>query len=194
MKKSLSFYLSSQLNDSVSNDDLREARELSQYLDSILLEHSEVITEGFFGDGIKKLFGGSKEEKEKKGGAVLGGILSMFGLGPSNYEKAMNDMYKENASKAAERAKKLADQLENTRIAKLKAKNTARQSMLDQTNNKKIDDLKSLQKRYEDEANKFSPGEVLPVFIFMKDNKEIKRVVGEHTEEELLKIIEEIGG
>lgn len=45
----------------------------------------------------------------------------------------------------------------------------------------------------EDEANKFSPGEVLPVFIFMKDNKEIKRVVGEHTEEELLKIIEEIG-
>ena len=46
----------------------------------------------------------------------------------------------------------------------------------------------------EDEANKFSPGEVLPVFIFMKDNKEIKRIVGEHTEEELLKIIEEIGG
>ena len=45
----------------------------------------------------------------------------------------------------------------------------------------------------EEEANKFSPGEVLPVFIFMKDNKEIKRVVGEHTEEELLKIIEEIG-
>ena len=45
----------------------------------------------------------------------------------------------------------------------------------------------------EDEANKFSPGEVLPVFIFMKDNKEIKRIVGEHTEEELLEIIEEIG-
>lgn len=45
----------------------------------------------------------------------------------------------------------------------------------------------------EDEANKFSPGEVLPVFIFMKDNNEIKRVVGEHTEEELLEIIEEIG-
>ena len=45
----------------------------------------------------------------------------------------------------------------------------------------------------EEEANKFSPGEVLPVFIFMKDNKEIKRVVGEHTEEELLEIIEEIG-
>lgn len=155
MKKSLSFYLSSQLNDSVSNTDLKEAQELSQYLDSILLEHSEMITEGFFGDRIKKLFGGSKEKKEEKGGAVLGGILSMFGLGPSEYEKAMNDMYKENASKAAERAKKLADQLEDTRIAKLKAKNTARQSMLDQTNNKKIDDLKSLQKRYEDEANKW---------------------------------------
>lgn len=45
----------------------------------------------------------------------------------------------------------------------------------------------------EEEANKFSPGEVLPVFIFMKDNNEIKRVIGEHTEEELLKIIEEIG-
>lgn len=45
----------------------------------------------------------------------------------------------------------------------------------------------------ENEANKFSPGEVLPVFIFMKDNNEIKRVVGEHTEEELLEIIEEIG-
>lgn len=45
----------------------------------------------------------------------------------------------------------------------------------------------------EEEANKFSPGEVLPVFIFMKDDNEIKRVIGEHTEEELLEIIEEIG-
>lgn len=46
----------------------------------------------------------------------------------------------------------------------------------------------------EEEANKYTPGEVLPVFIFIEKDKEIKRIVGEHTKEELLKILEEIGG
>ncbi len=45
----------------------------------------------------------------------------------------------------------------------------------------------------EEEANKYTPGDVLPVFIFMDGDKELKRVTGEHTEEELLKIIKEIG-
>jgi len=45
----------------------------------------------------------------------------------------------------------------------------------------------------EEEANKYTPGEVLPVFIFMDNDREIKRITGEHTEEELIKILEEIG-
>ncbi len=45
----------------------------------------------------------------------------------------------------------------------------------------------------EEESNKYTPGEVLPVFIFMDNDKEIKRITGEHTEEELIKILEEIG-
>ena len=44
----------------------------------------------------------------------------------------------------------------------------------------------------EDEVLKYNVGDILPVFIFYKDDKEVKRVVGEATEEELLKIIEEV--
>lgn len=45
----------------------------------------------------------------------------------------------------------------------------------------------------EDEVKKYNVGDVLPVFIFYKDDKEVKRIVGEKSEEELLKIIEEVG-
>ncbi len=45
----------------------------------------------------------------------------------------------------------------------------------------------------EDEVKKYNVGDVLPVFIFYKDDNEVVRVVGEKSEEELLKIIEEIG-
>ena len=45
----------------------------------------------------------------------------------------------------------------------------------------------------EDEVKKYNVGDVLPVFIFYKDDKEVRRVVGETSEEELLKIIEEVG-
>lgn len=44
----------------------------------------------------------------------------------------------------------------------------------------------------EDEVNKYNVGDVLPVFIFYKDDKEFKRAVGEKTEEELISIIEEM--
>ena len=45
----------------------------------------------------------------------------------------------------------------------------------------------------EDEVKKYNVGDVLPVLIFYKDDKEVTRVVGEKSEEELLKIIEEVG-
>lgn len=45
----------------------------------------------------------------------------------------------------------------------------------------------------EDEVKKYNPGDILPIFIFIKDDKEIKRIVGEHKKEEILKIIEELG-
>ena len=44
----------------------------------------------------------------------------------------------------------------------------------------------------EDEVLKYDVGDILPVFIFYKDDKEVRRVVGEASEEELLKIIEEV--
>ena len=37
----------------------------------------------------------------------------------------------------------------------------------------------------EEEVRKFSPGKVLPVFIFLKDEKEVARLVGEVSYEEL---------
>lgn len=45
----------------------------------------------------------------------------------------------------------------------------------------------------EDEVKKYDVGDVLPVFIFYKDDKEVRRTVGEVSEEELLKIIDEVG-
>ena len=37
----------------------------------------------------------------------------------------------------------------------------------------------------EEEVNKYSPGKVLPVFLFYSDNKELARLVGEVSFEEL---------
>ena len=45
----------------------------------------------------------------------------------------------------------------------------------------------------EDEVKKYNVGDILPVFIFYKDDKEVRRIIGETSEEELLKIIEEVG-
>lgn len=44
----------------------------------------------------------------------------------------------------------------------------------------------------EEEVMSWNPGDVLPVFIFMKDLKEIKRITGEKSKKELIQIIEEL--
>ena len=44
----------------------------------------------------------------------------------------------------------------------------------------------------EEMVSKYNVGDVLPVFIFYKDDKEFRRIVGEKTEEELISIIEEM--
>lgn len=41
-----------------------------------------------------------------------------------------------------------------------------------------------------EEAKKYNPGKVLPVIIFLKDNKELERLVGEQKETDLINIIE----
>ncbi len=45
----------------------------------------------------------------------------------------------------------------------------------------------------EDEVKKYQPGSTLPVFIFMDKEKEVKRITGEVTYQELIKLIEELG-
>lgn len=60
----------------------------------------------------------------------------------------------------------------------------------------KFKDIETINLDYdmdEDEVKKYNVGDVLPVFIFYKDNEEVIRVIGEKSEEQLLKIIEEIG-
>ena len=41
-----------------------------------------------------------------------------------------------------------------------------------------------------DKINDYNVGEILPVLIKIEDGKEIKRLVGEHNKEELIKFIE----
>lgn len=45
----------------------------------------------------------------------------------------------------------------------------------------------------EEEVEKYNPGKVLPVFIFLKDDKEIDRLVGEVSYEELEQKYLEVG-
>ena len=45
----------------------------------------------------------------------------------------------------------------------------------------------------EEEVEKYSPGKVLPVFIFVKKNKEVDRLVGEVSYDELVNKMVEVG-
>lgn len=42
-----------------------------------------------------------------------------------------------------------------------------------------------------DDIEKYNVGKILPVFIFMKDDKEINRLIGEHSIEEFRSLFEE---
>ena len=42
-----------------------------------------------------------------------------------------------------------------------------------------------------DDIEKYNVGDILPVFIFLKDDKEIKRLVGEHSVKELKNVMGE---
>lgn len=44
----------------------------------------------------------------------------------------------------------------------------------------------------EEEVKKYEVGDILPVLIFYKDDREICRVIGEKKEDDLIKIIEEV--
>lgn len=44
----------------------------------------------------------------------------------------------------------------------------------------------------EEEVQKYCPGNILPVFIFFDNNKEIQRVIGEKTEKEMIEIVRSI--
>ncbi len=44
----------------------------------------------------------------------------------------------------------------------------------------------------EEEVKPYNVGDVLPVFIFYKGDKEVKRIVGEKSYDEMISIIEEI--
>lgn len=59
----------------------------------------------------------------------------------------------------------------------------------------KIYNIENLSLDYDidyDEVQKFSPGDILPVFIFLDDEVEIKRIVGEISEKEFSQQVEKI--
>jgi len=45
----------------------------------------------------------------------------------------------------------------------------------------------------EEEVEKYNVGDTLPVFLFLKEEKEIGRLIGEHTEEEIISYMKGIG-
>ena len=54
-------------------------------------------------------------------------------------------------------------------------------------------EIKSLDLDFdEEEVKKYNVGKTLPVFIFEKDGKEVKRLIGEKKYEDLKEVIEEL--
>lgn len=45
----------------------------------------------------------------------------------------------------------------------------------------------------EEEALKYNPGSILPVFIFYKDDSEKQRVIGEKSFDEMMEIVRSLG-
>ena len=45
----------------------------------------------------------------------------------------------------------------------------------------------------EEEVEKYSPGKILPVFIFFQDDKEIFRMIGEFSYDDIISKLEEVG-
>ncbi len=43
-----------------------------------------------------------------------------------------------------------------------------------------------------DDVSEYNVGNILPVIIIYKDNKEIKRIIGEKTKQEILKEVEDL--
>lgn len=59
----------------------------------------------------------------------------------------------------------------------------------------KVHDIETLSLDYdmdEEEVKSYSPGNVLPVFIFYSGEKEVKRTVGELSYDEMLEVVEGI--
>ena len=60
---------------------------------------------------------------------------------------------------------------------------------------KKYSDIEFIKYDYdldEDIVKTFSPGDVLPITIFMVDDKEVERLVGEKKEQDLIDVIERL--
>ena len=54
-------------------------------------------------------------------------------------------------------------------------------------------DIETISLDYDvDDIEKYNVGDVLPVFIFLKDDKEVYRFCGEKSYKELIKIVEEL--
>ena len=58
----------------------------------------------------------------------------------------------------------------------------------------KYSDIEYIEYDYDldDEAKKYNPGNILPVMILIKNDEEIKRIIGEKTKQEVFKEVEEI--
>ncbi len=63
----------------------------------------------------------------------------------------------------------------------------------EETKNKDIDTVSLDIDMDSDEVEKYNVGTLLPVFIFMDNDKEIYRFTGEKSSKEVLEILEEVG-
>lgn len=57
----------------------------------------------------------------------------------------------------------------------------------------KYNDIEYVELDYDtDDIDKYNPGDILPIIIIYKDNKEVTRIIGEKRFKEIDKVIEEL--
>lgn len=57
----------------------------------------------------------------------------------------------------------------------------------------KYKDIEYIELDYDtDDIDKYNPGDILPIIIIYKDNKEVSRIIGEKRFKEIDKVIEEL--
>lgn len=156
-----------------------------EYLNNKQNFEIQSIDEGLL-DWAKSVFSGKKSNKSGSDSSTASnnsknnlGFFSFFmsglGFGSSRLDSARAQMLQDNEKKAKDRAQELRTKLEDTQIAKMKAKNSIKEAQRAAKHNARKKELESLAKQYADQEKYYNNfGKKHPTYII--SDSEIERI------------------